>query len=233
MNPSRDTELLKEVSQGGPPEQHRDKNVVAVVTGATQGLGLALAEGLAQRLAPEDIVYLTGRDIRRVQAATEQVRRPRAELRGHLLDVGDGAAVQAFADEIESRHGGVDIIFSNAAARLTPEASSAELVGPFVNTNNLGTTRMLHSFHPILRGGGRLLVVASDFGSLRRLLPACTVTSTLTPCHSTTSTPLCRPGATRLSRDEMPTRAGPAGSTSRRRWTKWLRCAALARSESS
>ena len=32
-----------------------------MVTGANQGLGLALAEGLAQRLAADDVVYLTGR----------------------------------------------------------------------------------------------------------------------------------------------------------------------------
>jgi len=143
---------------------------IGVVTGATQGLGFALAEGLAQQLAPGDIVYLTGRDAERVDAAVERVTRPRAELRGHVLDVGDGAAVDAFADEIRARHGGgVDIVFSNAAARLTPGTPSTELVGPFVSTNNLGATRMLRAFAPILRPGGRLLVVASDFGYLRRL----------------------------------------------------------------
>ena len=79
------------------------------------------------------------------------------------------AAVSAFADAIAERHGGVDIVFSNAAARLTPATPWAELAGPFVDTNNLGATRMLRAFDPILRPGGRLLVVASDFGSLRRL----------------------------------------------------------------
>jgi carbonyl reductase 1 len=83
--------------------------------------------------------------------------------------VRDGAAVSAFADAIAARHGGVDIVFSNAAARLTPATPWAELAGPFVDTNNLGATRMLRAFDPILRPGGRLLVVASDFGSLRRL----------------------------------------------------------------
>lgn len=144
---------------------------VAVVTGATQGLGFALAEGLAQRLAPGDIVYLTGRDADRVRAAAERVARPRVELRDRVLDVGDGDAVAAFADEVRARHGGVDVVFSNAAARLTPGTPQAELVGPFVDTNNLGATRMLRAVGPIVRPGGRLLVVASNFGSLRRLPP--------------------------------------------------------------
>ena len=142
---------------------------VAIVTGGNQGLGFALAEGLAQQLGPEDTVYLTGRDSTRVQAAVARIADARAAVRGELLDVRDGAAVSAFADAIRVRHGGVDVVFSNAAARLVPATPSAELVAPFVETNNLGTTRMLRAFSPILRPGGRLLVVASTFGSLREL----------------------------------------------------------------
>ncbi|MFL5838882.1 MAG: SDR family NAD(P)-dependent oxidoreductase, partial [Thermoleophilaceae bacterium] len=142
---------------------------IAIVTGANQGLGFALAEGLAQQLASEDVVYLTGRNPEPVRAATAQIADPRAHVRGEVLDVRDGAAVTAFADAIAARHGGADIVFSNAAARLTPGTSWAELVGPFVDTNNLGTTRMLRAFDPILRPGGRLLIVASSFGSLRSL----------------------------------------------------------------
>jgi carbonyl reductase 1 len=86
-------------------------------------------------------------------------------VRPRVLDVRDDAAVEALAAVI----GEIDIVFSNAAARLTRDTPPAELVGPFVDTNNLGTTRMLRAFHPRLRPGGRLLVVASAFGSLRRL----------------------------------------------------------------
>lgn len=144
---------------------------IAIVTGATQGLGLALAEGLAQRWQPGDVVYLTGRDPDRVRAAVEKIDDPRAQVRGELLDVRAGAAADEFADRIRALHGGVDIVFSNAAARLTPATPWSELVGPFVETNNLGATRMLRAFDPILRPGGRLLVVASSFGSLRELPP--------------------------------------------------------------
>ena len=142
---------------------------IAVVTGANQGLGFALAEGLARRLDPQDVVYLTSRDRDRVRSAAERVAGDRAQLRGRVLDVRDSAAVQALADELREEHGGVDVVFSNAAARLTLTTPRSELVGPFVQTNNLGATRMLRAFGPLLRPGGRLLVVASSYGSLREL----------------------------------------------------------------
>jgi NAD(P)-dependent dehydrogenase (short-subunit alcohol dehydrogenase family) len=142
---------------------------IAVVTGANQGLGFALAQGLAQRLAPADVVYLAGRSADRLRDAAARITTPVARIEPHVLDVRDGDAVAGFADQLHQRHGGVDIVFSNAAARLIPDTAWTELIGPFVDTNNLGTTRMLRAFAPILRPGSRLLVVASDFGTLNKL----------------------------------------------------------------
>jgi carbonyl reductase 1 len=149
--------------------QHGPVNRIAIVTGANQGLGLALTEGLARRLTPDDVVYLTGRNDERVRDAATRIAAPVGEVRTHVLDVRDGAAVAAFAGELRDRHGGVDIVLSNSAARLTPDTPWPQLVERFVDTNNLGTTRMLRAFSPLLRPGGRLLVVASDFGTLRSL----------------------------------------------------------------
>jgi NAD(P)-dependent dehydrogenase (short-subunit alcohol dehydrogenase family) len=142
---------------------------VAIVTGANQGLGFSVVEGLAQRLRAGDVVYLTGRDAGRVRAAVAQIADPVAEVIPYVLDVRDGAAVAACADSLRDRHGGADIVVSNAAFRLAPGTPWPTLVEPFADTNNLGTTRMLRAFAPILRPGGRLLVVASDFGTLRGL----------------------------------------------------------------
>jgi NAD(P)-dependent dehydrogenase (short-subunit alcohol dehydrogenase family) len=82
----------------------------AVVTGANQGLGFALVEGLARRLEPDDVVYLTGRDAGRVADASERVTGARAEVRSRVLDARDARAVTTFANEIDTAHGGVDIV---------------------------------------------------------------------------------------------------------------------------
>lgn len=138
----------------------------ALVTGANQGLGRALAEGLAARLAPADRVLLTGRDPHRVAAAAAEVAATaRARVEGRVLDVGETAAVDALARDL----GAIDIAISNAGARMSPDLAPADTIDEVLRVSNLGTTRMLRAFAPRLRPGGALIVVASSFGTLGHL----------------------------------------------------------------
>src|ERR1700749_2661969 len=92
---------------------------IALVTGANQGLGLALVEGLAAGLGPQDLVLLTGRDPDRVEAAAAPVAAGpvTARVRGRVLDVPHGDAIETLAAEL----GTVDIVFSNATSRMSPD----------------------------------------------------------------------------------------------------------------
>jgi NAD(P)-dependent dehydrogenase (short-subunit alcohol dehydrogenase family) len=144
---------------------------IALVTGATQGLGLALVKGLAARLDPRDVVYLTSRQTSRSAHATRTLPTGGAQLRSEGLDVRDAAAVSGMAERIAERHGGIDIVFSNAYRRVQPSDEPAKVVSDYVETNNLGTTRMLRSFGPLLRENGRMIVVASGMGTLHYLAP--------------------------------------------------------------
>jgi NAD(P)-dependent dehydrogenase (short-subunit alcohol dehydrogenase family) len=146
-------------------------NKVAVVTGATRNLGLALVQGLAERLDAGDVVYLTGRDPARVSEALETVTAARAEVRGAVVDVSEPDAVARFAASLAERHGGVDVVFSNHYTRIQPGDDPAEMIDHYVAVNNLGTTSVLRALTPLLRDGARLLVVASRAGSLRALAP--------------------------------------------------------------
>jgi NAD(P)-dependent dehydrogenase (short-subunit alcohol dehydrogenase family) len=145
---------------------------VAIVTGATRNLGFFLAQGLARRLDCSDVVYLTGRDSARVAESVRLLSGAKAEVRGEVLDVAAQDTVESLAAVLEQRHGGVDIVFSNHYTRVQPGEDPASVIDPYVEANNLGTTRMLRSFAPLLRDGGRLFVVASRAGSLRALAPA-------------------------------------------------------------
>jgi NAD(P)-dependent dehydrogenase (short-subunit alcohol dehydrogenase family) len=145
---------------------------IAMVTGANQGLGLALVAGLAARMNPDDLVVLTGRHAQRVAEATAAVTtRPgsRSRVLGQVLDVADTGAVAGLAAELADRHGGVDIVVSNAIAALTPDRPQSEQADEFINVANGGTHAVLRSFGPVLRPGGRLIVVASSLGTLGHL----------------------------------------------------------------
>jgi NAD(P)-dependent dehydrogenase (short-subunit alcohol dehydrogenase family) len=144
---------------------------VALVTGATQGLGLALVEGLARRLQPTDTVYLTGRDPNRVGTAVQAVPGGGARVRGELLDVADPTAATLLAQQIHERHGGIDIVFGNAVMRVGPDDDPRAIVDTYAQVNNFGTTRLLKAFAPLLNDDGRLLVVASSLGTLHHLAP--------------------------------------------------------------
>jgi len=142
---------------------------VAIVTGANQGLGLALVRSLCQQLGEQGAVYLTARDRQRGQAAAQQLQAEGLSPEFQLLDVTDDRSMSALAALLEQRHGGVDIVIGNAAARIVPDVAAAQQVAQFINTNNHGTYRLIKAFTPLLRDGARFLVVASSFGSLRHL----------------------------------------------------------------
>ena len=144
---------------------------VALVTGATQGLGLALAEGLAQRMSTEDTVYLTGRHVDRVTDAVAAMPGGGARVRGEIMDASHPDAADRLAARLNERHGGIDIVFNNAVMRVGPDDDPRAIVDAYTDVNNFGTTRVLRAFAPWLRDIGRLIVVASSLGTLHYLAP--------------------------------------------------------------
>lgn len=145
---------------------------IALVTGANQGLGRALVEGLAARMSPDDLVLLTGRNRQRVaDAAAEVAQLPgtRSRVEARILDVTETDTIASLAGELQKQYGGVDVLISNAVARVLPEESQAARADEFIDVSNTATHAILRSFGPVLRPGGRLLVVASSLGTLGHL----------------------------------------------------------------
>ena len=144
---------------------------VALVTGANQGLGLALVRALSERLDPEDTVYLTARSGARGRAAVDALGRTRARTRLAQLDVTDPDSIAAVVRMLKSEHGGVDIVASNAAARISRDRPQSEQVRDFVATNNHGSRALFAALAPLLKRNARYVMVASSFGQLRNLPP--------------------------------------------------------------
>jgi NADP-dependent 3-hydroxy acid dehydrogenase YdfG len=88
---------------------------VAVVTGASSGIGEATAKALAGRGAR---VALLARRKERLDAVVEAIRSAGGEAAAWRVDVIDRAAVEKAAGEIVARFGRVDVVVNNAGIML-------------------------------------------------------------------------------------------------------------------
>nr|WP_296765942.1 glucose 1-dehydrogenase [Rhodococcus sp. (in: high G+C Gram-positive bacteria)] len=88
---------------------------VALVTGSSRGIGLALSTGLAQAGA---VVVLNGRDEDQLlRTSSELADSTGADIRAYAFDVTDSAAVAAAATRIEHEVGAVDIVVNNTGVQ--------------------------------------------------------------------------------------------------------------------
>jgi short-subunit dehydrogenase len=82
-----------------------------LVTGASSGLGAALAEGLAQRGA---IVGLCARRENRLAEVLERVREHSPDSRSWTVDLADIDGLDTFATQATEELGGIDVLVNNA-----------------------------------------------------------------------------------------------------------------------
>ncbi|MEO5755987.1 MAG: SDR family oxidoreductase [Mesorhizobium sp.] len=88
---------------------------LALVTGSGQGIGLALARGLAEHGAS---VVLNGRDAGKVDASVFSLREAGFTAHGSIFDVTDFHAVNADVARIEAEIGAIDILVNNAGIQF-------------------------------------------------------------------------------------------------------------------
>src|SRR5689334_17377047 len=84
---------------------------IALITGSSQGIGFALAGGLARAGAR---VVLNGRDAAKLAQAVESLAGEGLDASASVFDVTDPAAVEAAVSRIEQEVGPVDILINNA-----------------------------------------------------------------------------------------------------------------------
>lgn len=109
----------------------------AMITGSSEGLGLAMGRGLARSGAR---VILNGRDEAKLDAAVAQLKRDGLDARGWAFDVTDSAQVGRAAAEIEEQVGGVDVLVNNVGRhRRGPlEDLTDEAWGEVIDVNLTG-----------------------------------------------------------------------------------------------
>jgi len=150
---------------------------VAVVTGASRGLGLLLARELAGHGCP---LVICARDAAALERAADLLRGTGAEVTAVACDVTDEASPRLLVDTAVERYGRLDILVSNAGIiQVGPvQAAQAGHYETALETMALAPVRLALAALPVMRrqGHGRIVTITSIGGKLGvpHLLPYCT-----------------------------------------------------------
>lgn len=140
----------------------------AMVTGATSGLGLASAQGLA-RLGAE--VHLVVRNEEKGAAVADRLRRevPRARVEVHRCDIGDLADVRRFAAAVDLDR--LDVLVHNAGLMPPERTESPQGHEMTMAVHLLGPVLMTDLLRPALAAaaGSRVILVTSGGMYAQRL----------------------------------------------------------------
>ena len=141
----------------------------ALITGSSQGIGFALARGLAEAGAT---VILNGRDTAKLDKAVETLRGEGHQAHPLPFDATDHGAVQKAVDGFEAEGRAIDILINNAGMQhRTPlEDFPTDRFEVLLQTNittvfNVGQACARHM---IKRGAGKIINIASVQTALAR-----------------------------------------------------------------
>jgi len=135
-----------------------------LITGATNGIGLAAAEALAARGAN---VAMVGRAQSRTKAAESLVKAaaaPGVVVSTHLADLSSQAAVRKLAAEVVARYGKIDVLVNNAGAMYTSRQVSVDGIELTWAVNHLAPFLLTNLLLDRLKASApaRIITTASD-----------------------------------------------------------------------
>lgn len=138
---------------------------IAVITGAGSGIGRALAQQLNQQGCE---LYLSDVNSEGLNATLAALPRQEVSAHGTVLDAADKDGMHAWAEQIATDKGHVDIVINNAGVALmsTVEDSEYEDIEWLMGINFWGVVYGTKAFLPLLRRSqqGHLVNISSVFG---------------------------------------------------------------------
>lgn len=141
----------------------------ALITGSSQGIGFALARGLAEAGAR---IILNGRDDAKLQAAAATLRGEGATVDTLQFDATDHEKVRAAIDGYEADTGAIDILVNNAGMQYRTELENfpADAFEKLLQTNVASVFHVGQAVarHMIGRGKGKMINIASVQTALAR-----------------------------------------------------------------
>ena len=144
-----------------------ENGIIALVSGANRGIGLAIATGLARRRGVRVLVGC--RQLERGRKVSEQFSSQGAQLRPVELDVTSAESVSSLAALIEEEYGRLDILVNNAGIGLDyqPDLSVVERMQRTLDVNVVGALRLTEAMVPLLSKSSspRVVNISSELSS--------------------------------------------------------------------
>jgi len=136
---------------------NKQNNQVAIVTGASRGIGAAIAQRLAQDGFTVVVNYAGNAEP--AEAVARKIEAAGGRALTAQADVSDPAAVKRMFDAAETAFGGVDVLVNNAGVMglATLADSSDELFDRLINVNLKGSFNTMREAAKRLRNGGRVI----------------------------------------------------------------------------
>ena len=139
------------------------KGKIAVITGASRGIGKAIAQDLAKAGA---YVILTARNESDLKDVVRSIAREGGKASAFILDISDESAVQQFLVSISDMCGHVDILVNNAGIGSFQPVTETDsnFWDQVMDVNVKGTFLMCKHLLPLMQknGSGHIISIASD-----------------------------------------------------------------------
>lgn len=144
-----------------------------LITGATQGLGRATAQALAEQ---GHALILHGRDAAKLAETAKEMRDAGATVTTQQADLSDLPQVAAMADRIRAEHAQIDVLINNAGVYKTEQTRAGGFDIRFA-VNTLASALLARRLLPVIPPSGRIIHLSSaaqspiDIDALRGTQP--------------------------------------------------------------
>lgn len=153
-----------------PDDAPRVDGALALVTGASSGLGAATATALAGRGAR---VLLANRDAVRTAIVADRIRArfPGANVEHLPLDLASLASVAEAVERVRAEHGALDLLVANAGVMATPLVRTVDGFELQLAVDHLGHQALVAGLLALLTAApaGRVVVVSSGLHRMGRI----------------------------------------------------------------